>query len=145
MKIRVIKNKIAAPYKEAQIGLVYGEGIDKADELFQIALKAGLIRQGGAWFTYVNEDGEIIRFRDQDMKFQGRDNMIEAIRTIPEFFGELEDIIRGVKVEADEMDEAEVEAMKMAEAAAEAASTKAATKAYEKNKQALEKRLAEEG
>lgn len=108
MKFKIIKNKIAAPYKEAAVNLIYGEGIDKADELFQVALKAGLIKQGGAWFSYIDEEtGEIREIDDVQIRSQGRDRMLEMIRTIPQLYGELEDLLRGVDVEADEISDEE--------------------------------------
>lgn len=141
MKIRVVKNKIAAPFKEAAVNLIYGEGIDKADELFQVALKSGLIKQGGAWFSYVTSDGELVNIDGQDIKAQGRDRMIELIRSIPLLYGELEDKIRGVDVEADEMSPEEIEAQKAAEKEAEESSRKAGERAYAKNKKALKEKL----
>ena len=140
MRIRVIKNKIASPFKEATINLIYGQGIDRSDELFQIALKAKLIKQGGAWYSYVNEDGEIKEFNGVPMKSQGKDGMIDFIRTIPEFYVELESIIRGVKVEADDIPEEEVLAMKEAATKDEENKSAAAKRAYEKNKKALEEK-----
>ena len=109
MRIRVVKNKIGTPYKEATISLMYGHGIDKVDEIFQIALKADIIHQGGAWFTLIDkETGEILRFGDDEFRAQGRDNMISLIRKHPEAYRYLEDKLRGVVVEADDMEEEEV-------------------------------------
>lgn len=109
MKVRIVKNKIAVPFKEATINLVYGEGIDRADELFQISVKAGFIRQAGAWYTYVDLDtGEIMKYNDVEIRTQGKDKMIDLIREIPELFIDLENKIRGVKVEADDMPEDEI-------------------------------------
>ena len=105
IKVRTIKNKIATPYKEAVINLVYGKGIDRADELFQIALRADIIKRGGAWYTCVDDNGEILHFGGEEMRTQGKDNMIEHIREIPEFFTYLENIVRGVSVELEDMDE----------------------------------------
>lgn len=141
MKLKVVKNKIAVPFKEATINLIYGEGVDRADELFQIALKAGFLKQGGAWFSFINEDGEIREFDGEPMKFQGRDKAIEAIRRIPTFFGELEDLVRGVEVEADEMSPEEIEAYNLSIKEAEASAAKAAEKAHEKNKKKLNEKL----
>lgn len=112
LKFKVVKNKISSPYKEATVPLIYGVGIDKVDEVFQIALKVGLIKQGGAWFSYVSEDGELRVIDGVEIKSQGRDKMIALIREMPELFAELEDKIRGIRVEVDEMDEEEVQALK---------------------------------
>lgn len=109
MRIRVVKNKIGTPYKEATISLMYGHGVDKVDEIFQIALKADIIHQGGAWFTLVDkETGELLSFGDDEFRSQGRDNMISLIRKHPEAYQYLEDRLRGVVVEADDMEEEEV-------------------------------------
>lgn len=114
MKLRTIKNKIASPFREAAVNLIYGQGIDKADELFQVALKSGLIEQAGAWFTYLNkETGEIRVIDGVEIRSQGRAKMLEMIRTIPELYGELEDFLRGVEVEADEVEGDEKEAAQM--------------------------------
>lgn len=116
MKFRVIKNKVAIPFKEASTNLIYGKGIDRADELFQVALKLGHIHQGGAWFTYVDkETGEVLEFNGDPIKTQGRDKFIELIRETPLLFGELEEKIYGAEegleeVEADEMSDEEKEA-----------------------------------
>lgn len=142
MKIRIVKNKIAVPFKEATVNLIYGEGVDKADEMFQIALKAGFIKQGGAWFSYVNDDGEVREFAGEPMKFQGREKGIEAVRRIPTFYGELEDLIRGVQVEADSMTPEEIEEYNLSIKEAEESSSKAAEKAHEKNKKKLDEKLA---
>lgn len=113
MKIRLVKNKISVPYKEANINLVYGKGIDRADELFQVAKKSGLIKQAGAWYTYIDEEtGEIIAYNGAEMRTQGKETMIEHIRNIPQFFGDLENKIRGIQIEADDMDEKEIAAIR---------------------------------
>lgn len=144
MKIKIVKNKIAVPFKEATVNLIYGEGVDKADELFQISLKAGFIKQGGAWFSYLNDDGEIREFDGELIRYQGREKVIEAIRKYPLFYGELEDLVRGVEVEADAMSPEEIEAYNLSIKEAEESSSKAAEVAHEKNKKKLDAKLAKE-
>ena len=112
---RNIKNKLGMPYRTCKVELIYGQGIDRANELFQIALKSGDIRQGGAWFTYLSDDGEIVSYNGQEMRFQGREKCIDAIRNIPMFFGDLESRIRGVDVDADVLSEEEILAIKQSE------------------------------
>ena len=116
MKYRIVKNKIFTPFKEAAVNLVYGVGIDKVDEVFQMALKAGYIQQGGAWFTYLDEEtGEIREIDGVQIRSQGRAKMIEMIHEIPMLYGELEDKIRGVnEIDMDDMSEEEIEAHKAA-------------------------------
>ena len=135
IKIKNIKNKIDMPYKEAELTLIYGHGIDRVAEVFQVALKAGIIKQGGAWFSYVDEEtGEIAEFGGEQMKFQGREKCIDALRRHPMFYGELEDLIRGVEVEADSMTEEEIQAMKKAERDAEEENLQIAEKIAKKQK-----------
>ena len=114
LKFKIVKNKIAVPFKEATVPLIYGVGIDRVDEVFQVALKVGLIKQGGAWFSYVDENGELRVIDGIEIKSQGRDKMLELIRSLPELFEELESSIRGLAVEPDEMPEEEIEALKAA-------------------------------
>lgn len=115
IKIRTVKNKIGTPFKEAYVNLVYGQGIDRADELLQIGIKSGIIRRGGAWYTCVDEEtGEILSFDGEQMRTQGKDKMLENVRSIPSFFEYLENKIRGVKVELDDIDEALLEDYKEA-------------------------------
>lgn len=114
LKFKIVKNKIAVPFKEATVPLIYGVGIDRVDEVFQVALKVGLIKQGGAWFSYVDENGELRVIDGVEIKSQGRDKMLELIRSLPELFEELESSIRGLAVEPDEMPEEEIEALKAA-------------------------------
>lgn len=109
LKIKNIKNKIDMPYREAEVNLLYGVGVDRVFEVFQVALKADIIKQTGAWFTYTTEDGEIVEYDGLQMRFQGKDKMLDALRDIPDFFHELDNIIRGVEVEADMMTEDEIQ------------------------------------
>lgn len=118
LKYKIVKNKISAPYKEATVPLIYGQGIDKSDELFQLALKGKIIKQGGAWYSCVNEDGEVLIVGGEEIKTQGKDKMIELIRNNITLFGYLEDSVRGIEVEADEMSQEEIEEIKNAEAEA---------------------------
>jgi len=81
-RAKVIKNKVAPPFKEAEFDIIYGEGISKIGEIVDIAVKLELIEKGGAWFT-VNEQ-----------RVQGRDNVKEYLRANPEVCDELEQKIR---------------------------------------------------
>lgn len=97
------------------MNLIYGQGIDRADELLQIGIKSGIIRRGGAWYTCVDQEtGEILSFDGEQMRTQGKDKMLENIRSFPSFFEYLENTIRGVKVELDDIDEALLEDYKEA-------------------------------
>ena len=62
-KVRIDKNKIAPPFREAEFDLIYGKGISKYGDILDLAVKQNLIQKGGAWFTLGEE------------RFQGRDNV----------------------------------------------------------------------
>lgn len=100
MKIKVVKNKVGTPHKEAAFPLIYGKGVDRVDEIGQLALLAGIIVQGGAWFRYPDENGEAIERDGEVYKWNGRASVIEFIRNHPQFMIELEQRLRGVEIEA---------------------------------------------
>lgn len=87
LKCRVVKNKIALPYKEAIMRLIYGVGIDRASEIITIAIASGLISQAGAWFTY-SQEGDPNYF-----KLQGRDRTEQYLHEHPEVMELIEEII----------------------------------------------------
>jgi recombination protein RecA len=63
-RVKVVKNKMAPPFKEAEFDIMYGEGISRAGDLLDVGVKAGIIDKSGAWYSY---DGERIG--------QGRENV----------------------------------------------------------------------
>lgn len=82
-KVKVIKNKVAPPFREAQFDIIYGKGIDKAKEILKNALKLGFIEKSGAWFTY-----------EDIFKLQGEETVKEWLNNNPEYFDILEKKIR---------------------------------------------------
>ncbi len=104
IKVKVVKNKIGTPHKEAAFNLMYGVGVDKVDEISQIAILAGIVQQRGAWFYYM--DGEEVVVRDEvQYRWNGRAAFIEFLKSNPSFLDELESIIRNSNVEAPDSDE----------------------------------------
>ena len=81
-RAKVIKNKVAPPFKEAEFDILYGQGISKVGEIIDLAVKLGLIDKAGAWFTV----GE--------QRFQGRDNVKAYLQENPEVCDRLEAQIR---------------------------------------------------
>ena len=54
-RVKVVKNKVAPPFKQVQFDIIYGEGISKVGELIELGVKAGLIEKSGAWYAYGNQ------------------------------------------------------------------------------------------
>ena len=77
-RVKVTKNKVAPPFREAEFDIIYGEGISRSSELVDAALKMGLIDKAGSWFT----------FRDQ--RLQGKDSVKDYLKQNPEIADELE-------------------------------------------------------
>ncbi len=86
-RAKVVKNKVAPPFKEAEFDIMYGQGISKYGELLDLAVKMEIIRKSGAWFYY-----------GEDRLGQGRDNVANYLRETPEFCDSVEQKVReGIK------------------------------------------------
>jgi recombination protein RecA len=83
-RVKVVKNKVAPPFKQVEFDIMYGEGISKIGELLDIGVKAGLVEKSGAWFSY-----------DSVRIGQGRENAKTFLREHPEMADKLEKAIRG--------------------------------------------------
>lgn len=103
-KVKVVKNKVAPPFKEAEFDIMYGQGISKEGEALDLAVKLDIINKSGAWFNY------------GDTRLgQGRDNVKEYMKANPEFTAE---IIGKIRANASKIEEATKAAKKLARAAA---------------------------
>lgn len=85
-KIKVVKNKVAPPFKTIELDLMYGEGISRTGEIISLGEDMGIIKKSGAWFDYNN--GEI--------KVQGRELLREELKKNPKIMNEIEEKIRTV-------------------------------------------------
>lgn len=83
VKVKVIKNKIAPPFRVAEFDLMYGQGISKIGEIIDIGVEKNIIKKSGSWFSY----GEV-------KLGQGRDSVKQILTDNPELFSELEEKIR---------------------------------------------------
>jgi recombination protein RecA len=82
-RVKVVKNKVAPPFKQVEFDIMYGEGISKIGEILDIGVKAGLVEKSGAWFSY-----------DSVRIGQGRENAKTFLREHPEMADKLEKAIR---------------------------------------------------
>lgn len=82
-RIKIVKNKVAPPFRTAEVDLIYGKGISKEGELLDLAVKYDIIDKSGAWFSYKGE-----------RLGQGRENVKELLRNNPNLAGEVEKQIR---------------------------------------------------
>jgi len=78
-KVKIVKNKVAPPFKEAFFDIMYGEGISKTGEILDLGVKANMVEKSGAWFSY---NGERLG--------QGRENSKQFLLDHPEMMEELE-------------------------------------------------------
>ena len=83
-RVKVVKNKVAPPFKQVEFDIMYGEGISKIGEILDLGVKAGIVEKSGAWFSY-----DSIRIG------QGRENSKTYLRENPEVADRLEAAIRG--------------------------------------------------
>ena len=83
-RVKVVKNKVAPPFKQVEFDIMYGEGISKLGELIDLGVKAGIVEKSGAWFSY-----------DSVRIGQGRENSKTFLRENPELAAKLEAAIRG--------------------------------------------------
>lgn len=82
-RVKVIKNKVAPPFKQAEFQILYGEGINRTGEIIDLGVKAGLVDKAGAWYAY-----------NGDKIGQGKANACEYLKENPEICNEIERKIR---------------------------------------------------
>jgi recombination protein RecA len=82
-RVKVVKNKVAPPFKQVEFDIMYGEGISKAGELVDLGVRAGIVEKSGAWFSY---NGERIG--------QGRENTKAFLKEHPKVAADIEKAIR---------------------------------------------------
>jgi recombination protein RecA len=82
-RVKVVKNKVAPPFRQVEFDIMYGEGISKVGELIDLGVKAGVVEKSGAWFSY----------GDQRIG-QGRENAKTFLKENADVAHEIEDRIR---------------------------------------------------
>jgi recombination protein RecA len=94
-RVKVVKNKVAPPFKQAEFDIVYGQGISREGSLIDVGVEQGLVKKSGAWYTY-----------DTDQLGQGKENARNFLRDNPDLADELEKRIKeklgvGARVDAE--------------------------------------------
>ncbi len=82
-RVKVVKNKMAPPFKQVEFDIMYGEGVSKMGELVDLGVKSGIVEKSGAWFSY-----------NSQRLGQGRENAKQFLRDNPDLANEIESAIR---------------------------------------------------
>jgi len=82
-RVKVVKNKLAPPFKQVEFDIMYGEGVSKTGELIDLGVKAGVVEKSGAWFSY-----------NSQRLGQGRENAKTFLRDNPDTAREIETVLR---------------------------------------------------
>jgi recombination protein RecA len=83
VKVKVVKNKVAPPFRQAEFDIIYGEGISKVGEIIDMGVELGIVQKSGSWFSYNN-----------DKLGQGREAVKQLMLDNPEMATEIENKIR---------------------------------------------------
>ena len=109
-KVKINKNKVAPPFREAEFDILYGQGISRTGEVIDVAVELGIVKKGGAWFSY------------EDQKLgQGRENAKKTLEENPDLMKEIEDKIMEHKDELMATSKKKKKKSKLEAAAAKAA------------------------
>ena len=82
-RVKVVKNKLAPPFKQVEFDIMYGEGVSKIGELIDLGVKAGVVEKSGAWFSY-----------DSVRIGQGRENAKAFLKENPDMANRIEAAVR---------------------------------------------------
>src|SRR5476649_130991 len=91
VRVKVVKNKVAPPFREVEFDIMYGKGISKLGEIVDLGVKAGVVEKSGSWFSY-----------NSQRIGQGRDNARDFLKANPDMAAEIEAAVRGAKAVIEE-------------------------------------------
>jgi recombination protein RecA len=83
VRVKVVKNKVAPPFREVEFDIMYGEGISKIGEIIDLGVKGGVVEKSGSWFSY-----------DSQRIGQGRENVREFLKQNPDIANRIESAVR---------------------------------------------------
>jgi recombination protein RecA len=83
VKVKIVKNKVAPPFRQAEFDIIFGEGISKTGEIIDMGVELGIVQKSGSWFSY-----------DSNKLGQGRDSVKQLLLDNPEMAKEIEVKIR---------------------------------------------------
>ena len=89
VKVKVVKNKVAPPFRAAEFDIIFGEGISKLGEIIDMGVELGIVQKSGSWFSY-----------DTNKLGQGRESVKTLLHDNPELANEIEAKIRAKVIEA---------------------------------------------
>jgi recombination protein RecA len=94
-RVKVVKNKVAPPFKQAEFDILYGKGVSREGSLIDMGVEQGIVRKSGAWYTY-----------EGDQLGQGKENARKFMRDNPDVANEIEKRLKdklgiGAKLDAD--------------------------------------------
>jgi recombination protein RecA len=92
-RVKVVKNKVASPFKQAEFDIMYGQGISREGSILDVAVEMGFVKKAGAWFTY---EGEQLG--------QGRENVKSFLRDNPQLMAEIDQRVRDKLAQAAEVE-----------------------------------------
>ena len=105
VRAKIVKNKVAPPFRIAEFDIMFGEGISREGSLLDVAVEQGIVRKSGAWFTY-----------DGDQLGQGREKAKQFLRDNPEIAVQLQDrVFKVVGLIPDDADGADGEELRVDE------------------------------
>ena len=90
VRCKIVKNKVAPPFKVAEFDIIYGQGISRSSEILDFAIELDIIKKSGSWFSY---NGERLG--------QGKDTVRKLVEGDPSFMAELEEKVRAASAETD--------------------------------------------